>query len=1065
MVTIKNYELKEEPDGYTLVVYLNPELAEFSGELGLVPKKRESLNSELSHFVRQNFPKLKIKSVKVMAGSILVTSLFLGANAVSAQSIDDSQQIEYSVQEGDTLETIASQYNISIDTIQSLNNLTSTNLSNGQKLILPIQEQEEMDSTLADQAPLILTLTPSGIINKDNQQTYRVEGHIQGNTEVEVTIQDKNNTTITRNLTATDGNFESTFDVTQLADGAVTIRAVISNDAGQKAIQQVTVEKDTVLKAAPTIENHALINSQNQDYVEITGSAEANANVKLTIKDKKSNTVWNGKADENGKYAIPVNFSSHADGDITVHIQQTDSAGNRSPIHIATFVKNTQPPTVLLNKLVPVHIGNATNYLFEGITDNHTTVSITITDGVTTLETSDVSDAQGNFSLPMDLSSLKDGNIDITIQSTNQYDNKGKTITQRIIKDTIAPQLNSLTMDDSVHNKNQGNFVIRGTTNEQALTVKLRITDNEKTITKEVKAVGGSFQFNLNLSTLKDGILTINMTNIDAAGNVTELEPKQIEKHIEIAPPSIARSGYAIAGDGSTVYNLAGISEPSSIITLKIKDSQGNVVKTMQYTVNESGVFNFDVSLAGLDLTRNYSFHVNQANQYANQSEVISPTLNMYHVQKGDTLTSIAKKYNTTVEAIRSINRLTNDTIAIDQQLKLPVTASTTVSLGYLYFGDVKNFTNQVLKTERAFNVVAPSYFDINQDGTLRLTHLVDRTFINNMHQQGIRVVPFLSNHWDRNVGRAILANRELAARQIADAIMQYNLDGVNVDLENINDADRENFTDFIRILRGLLPASKEVSVAVAANPNGWTLGWHGAYDYQALAQHADYIMMMTYDESYEGSNPGSVASYDWVERSIQYAIKQNVPKEKIVMGLAQYGRFWSSDGNYKGRGISNYVIQEMLDKYEYTLSYDLKTQSSKAIITIKEGDPNTYIGGKALSPGTYTIWFEDARSYQAKISLVDKYDIHGVGHWSIGQENKAIWNAYPTWFMENANATVIPVSNVEDTNTTTHTVIAGDTLWGIANKYQISVEQLKSWNSLTKDTIFAGQVLRITAP
>ena len=43
-----------------------------------------------------------------------------------------------------------------------------------------------------------------------------------------------------------------------------------------------------------------------------------------------------------------------------------------------------------------------------------------------------------------------------------------------------------------------------------------------------------------------------------------------------------------------------------------------------------------------------------------------------YVVKSGDTLYSIAKKYNTTVDEIKKLNNLTSNTLTINQQLKIP---------------------------------------------------------------------------------------------------------------------------------------------------------------------------------------------------------------------------------------------------------------------------------------------------------------------------------------------------------------------------------------------------------
>ncbi|MFJ5760696.1 glycosyl hydrolase family 18 protein [Neobacillus sp. NPDC093182] len=241
------------------------------------------------------------------------------------------------------------------------------------------------------------------------------------------------------------------------------------------------------------------------------------------------------------------------------------------------------------------------------------------------------------------------------------------------------------------------------------------------------------------------------------------------------------------------------------------------------------------------------------------------------------------------------LNQLQSSMIFVGQELKLPMVAgletdviaeTEAFNMGYLYFGSSSDFVNTMNQTEGTINVVSPTYFNLNSDGSLQLTNQTDRYFIASMQKSDVRVVPFLSNHWDREVGNAALENREQLSQQIADSIALYNLDGINVDIENITHENREEFTDFVRLLREKVPEGKEVSVAVPANPTGSNLGWHGAYDYQQLAQHSDYLMIMAYDESYAGGPAGPIASIGFAEQSIQFALDHGVPKEKIVLGI-----------------------------------------------------------------------------------------------------------------------------------------------------------------------------------
>ena len=166
--------------------------------------------------------------------------------------------------------------------------------------------------------------------------------------------------------------------------------------------------------------------------------------------------------------------------------------------------------------------------------------------------------------------------------------------------------------------------------------------------------------------------------------------------------------------------------------------------------------------------------------------------------------------------------------------------------MGYLYGGTDLQQIEYVEQAGDALDTVSPSYFDLREDGSLKLNYL-SPYFIKNMHDKGIKVVPFLSNHWNRTAGIHALRDVESLAAQLADYIEEYELDGINVDIENVTHEQRDQYTELVRLLREKIPADKEVSVAVAANPNNWQTGWHGSYDYAALARYADHLVVMAF--------------------------------------------------------------------------------------------------------------------------------------------------------------------------------------------------------------------------
>lgn len=312
-------------------------------------------------------------------------------------------------------------------------------------------------------------------------------------------------------------------------------------------------------------------------------------------------------------------------------------------------------------------------------------------------------------------------------------------------------------------------------------------------------------------------------------------------------------------------------------------------------------------------------------------------------------------------------------------------------NMSYLYGG--YDYISLVDRTKGALNEVSPSYFDLNSDGSLKL-NTVDTNLVKAMHDRGITVVPFLSNHWDRSLGRKALVGRIKLVNQIVQAVNKYNLDGVNVDLENLTESDRNNYVELIKLLREKLPSNKTVAVAVAPNPYGWNSGWQGSYDYKELAKYSDYIMLMAYDEHYEGGSCGPVASLEFVEKSIQYALKY-VPNDKLVLGIPFYGRYWQNGNEYGGYGVTNAKIENIINKYSSKVNYDENVHSAKAVVIIKEGELCPVINGKALKAGTYTFWYENEKSITKKLELIKKYNLKGSGSWSLGQENAETWEYY----------------------------------------------------------------------
>ncbi|MGO5114387.1 S-layer homology domain-containing protein [Candidatus Avoscillospira sp. LCP25S3_F1] len=323
----------------------------------------------------------------------------------------------------------------------------------------------------------------------------------------------------------------------------------------------------------------------------------------------------------------------------------------------------------------------------------------------------------------------------------------------------------------------------------------------------------------------------------------------------------------------------------------------------------------------------------------------------------------------------------------------LAAPAQARVSLSYI---NGPGSASAVSSAQGALNQVSPAWLELNPDGSLRLTG-ASRSFVEEMHQQDMAVLPFLSNHWDRTLGQAALDNREVLTDQLAQVVRDYDLDGISLDLENMTGEHADAYTDMVRLLRQKLPEGKQIAVAVAANPRNFTTGWHASYDYAGLAEWADYLMLMTYDEHYRGGEAGPVASVNFVEQSIRYALER-VPAEQLVLGVAFYGRIWGKDNvDVRGVGIREVQIAQLLEQYGTGTDYDKTAAATVSTLVIPE-TATVNVAGVPLLAGEYTIWHSGAQGRKEILKLVEAYDLLGAGSWSLGQETADTWAYYSLW-------------------------------------------------------------------
>lgn len=300
----------------------------------------------------------------------------------------------------------------------------------------------------------------------------------------------------------------------------------------------------------------------------------------------------------------------------------------------------------------------------------------------------------------------------------------------------------------------------------------------------------------------------------------------------------------------------------------------------------------------------------------------------------------------------------------------------------YYYSGDKSSYNSMVNNKASIDEISTATHIT---DGYGNITGLLPTEQISYANANGITSTLLVGNNFSGDVAKTLLessTNRNNFISNLLNILKTNSYKGANIDIEGIYSSDRNYYTTFLsEIYSTLKPLGYKISVSVPAkttdNPN---YTWNYAYDYASIANYADFILLMTYDEHYPGGSAGPVASIGWVNNVVKYATTV-IPKEKIYLGLAAYGYDWSSNGTkaYSINGCYNLAVT-----YGATILWDSTSQCPYF----------TYTDANRVA---HTVWFENSMSIEPKLDLVNSYNLAGVGIWRLGLENADYWNSINT--------------------------------------------------------------------
>lgn len=309
------------------------------------------------------------------------------------------------------------------------------------------------------------------------------------------------------------------------------------------------------------------------------------------------------------------------------------------------------------------------------------------------------------------------------------------------------------------------------------------------------------------------------------------------------------------------------------------------------------------------------------------------------------------------------------------------------VNLVWDYYSEYVDAPDRTGENMDGVNVVSPSFFSLTRGSNGEIYDNAEdggAEYIEWAHNNNYQVWAMFSNNSLKDTTSQILNDyekRETMIENLMNLVEKYNLDGVNVDFENMNESDKDVYSRFlIELAPRLKKIGKTLSVDVTAPDGSET--WSLCFDRNTIANVADYIVFMAYDQYGTSSNEaGTTAGYNWVEANIKKFLGQeDVDPEKIILGIPLYMRLWEEEKD----GTAKPEVVNMRNMFDVLPENQVATWDEE----LKQYYVEYEEDGKK-----YKMWIENEKSVGEKINLANQYNLAGIAFWEKDREtNDEFW-------------------------------------------------------------------------
>ncbi|MBO8178792.1 MAG: glycoside hydrolase family 18 protein [Bacillus sp. (in: Bacteria)] len=382
----------------------------------------------------------------------------------------------------------------------------------------------------------------------------------------------------------------------------------------------------------------------------------------------------------------------------------------------------------------------------------------------------------------------------------------------------------------------------------------------------------------------------------------------------------------------------------------------------------------------------------NPDNLVVGQTIVIPIVGQFYWVQAGDSLWSIGQKFNIDYQELARINGINpNQPLSIGLRIYIPPSPKSRAEFNAYVepFGQTVSQALEDSSREAApyLTYLSPFSFQAKRDGSLSEPPLGNLPAIAEANQNVLVMV--ITNQeegqFSDELGRIILNDQQVQEKflnNIVATAKKYGFRDIHFDFEYLRPEDREAYNQFLRKAKQRF--SQEgwlLSTALAPKIRADQKGrWYEGHDYKAHGEIVDFVVIMTYEWGYSGGPPMPVSPIGPVRQVLEYAITE-IPPNKILMGQNLYGYDWTlpfKEGDI-AKALSPQQAIQLAVKYNTNIQYDYNAQAP-------------YIDYVDENGKQHKVWFEDARSIQAKFNLLKELNLRGMSYWKLGLSFPQNW-------------------------------------------------------------------------